>query len=137
MGERPMPAVKAVIERGGRILALETKAGGEIYWVLPGGKVEYGETPLEALKREIQEEISCEADIGEPVGMYHFFIGSEEKGNQVVLTAFEAEIGEQEVDISDNPADENIQGYRWLEPGKFMEKTGNDSLETLIGNYSC
>lgn len=132
-----MPAVKAVIERGGKILALETKAGGEIYWVLPGGRVEYGEEPVEALEREIVEEISCEADIGEPVGMYHFFIGPEGEGDQVVLTAFEAEIGEQEIDISENPADENIHDYHWLEPKEFMEKTGNDSLETLIGNYLC
>jgi 8-oxo-dGTP diphosphatase len=128
-----MPAVKAIIERDGKILALETEAGGEIYWVLPGGRVEYGEAPVEALEREIQEEISCEAEIGEPVGMYHFFIGPDEDGPQVVLTAFETDIGEQEVDISDNPADENIQDYHWLEPEEFMEKTGNDSLEELLG----
>jgi 8-oxo-dGTP pyrophosphatase MutT (NUDIX family) len=133
MSERLLPAVKAIIEKEGRILALEAEAGGETYWVLPGGKIEYGEAPVEALEREIQEEISCNAEIGESVGMYHFFTGSEDEGDQVVLTAFEADIGDQEVDISDNPADENIREYHWLEPEEFMEKTGNDSLEDLLG----
>ena len=134
--EMPMPAVKALIKRDGKILSLETEAGGETYWVLPGGKVEYGEEPLEALKREIEEEISCEAEIGKTVGMYHFFTGPEDGGDQVVLTAFEAEIGDQDVDISDNPADENIVEYHWLEPEELMEKTGNGSLRKLIRDYA-
>lgn len=132
MRERPMPAVKAVIEREGKILALKTQASGEVYWVLPGGRVEYGEAPVLALRREISEEISCEAEIGDPLGMYHFFIGPEDDGPQVVLTAFKGEIGEQEVDISDNPAEEHIEEYRWMEREEFMEKTENDSLEELL-----
>lgn len=131
-----MPAVKAIIEQDEKILSLKTEVGDTVYWVLPGGKVEYGEGPEETLEREIQEELSCEAEIGETVGMYHFFTGEENDGDQVVLTAFEADIGEQEVDISDNPADENITEYHWLEPEEFMEKTGNDSLQELIENYA-
>lgn len=134
--ERPIPAVKAVIKRDGKILALKTDTENSVYWVLPGGKVEYGETPLEALKREIKEELSCDVKIGEPVGMYHFFTGEEDSGKQVVLTAFEADIGGQRIDLSGNPADENITDYRWLEPEEFIEKSENSSLQRLIRNYS-
>ena len=135
MSERPMPAVKALIERNGKILVLKTETENDVYWVLPGGKIEYGEDPLEALEREIREEISVEAEISDPVGMYHFFIGEENKGDQVVLTVFEADIGDQEIDISSNPADENITEYRWLRPEKFVNKTSNDSLADLIQKY--
>lgn len=132
MREKPLPAVKALIERDGKLLVLKTEASGETYHVLPGGKIEYGEEPLKALKRELEEEISCEAEIGEPVGMYHFFIGAEDDGDQVVLTAFYAEIGDQEIDISNNPAEEGIEEALWMKPKELIEASENDSLKDLI-----
>lgn len=135
MPDRPMPAVKALIKRDSKILVLKTETEDNTFWVLPGGKVEYGEDPIEALEREIQEEISAEAEINDPVGMYYFYIGEKGKGDQVVLTAFEADIGDQEIDISSNPADENITEYRWMSPEQLIEKTSNDSLADLIRKY--
>ena len=58
MSEEVVPAVKALIEKDGEILVLETEASDEVYYVLPGGKIEYGEEAEEALKREMKEEIS-------------------------------------------------------------------------------
>lgn len=135
MSELPRPAVKAFIQRQGKILALKTETEDDSYWVLPGGKVEYGESPTDALKREIKEELSTEIDIGEPVGMYHFFTDPENNGAQIVLTAFDCNIKGQEIDISSNPADENITESRWLTAEEFIEKTSNDSLVELIRKY--
>jgi len=130
------PAVKALIERDGKFLALKTETPDSEYWVLPGGKVEYGEKPEEALEREIEEEISCSAEIGDTAGMYYFFTGEDDSGDQVILTAFEVSIDDQEVDISSNPADENITDFEWLEADEFMEKTENGSLRDLIRDYA-
>ncbi|MBD7939678.1 MULTISPECIES: (deoxy)nucleoside triphosphate pyrophosphohydrolase [Cytobacillus] len=37
------------------------------YWEFPGGKIEDGETPEQALEREIQEEFSCSIQVGSKV----------------------------------------------------------------------
>lgn len=49
-----------IIHRNGRVLAARRAAGPQAgLWELPGGKVEDGETPVEALRRELFEELGC------------------------------------------------------------------------------
>ena len=58
--------VAAVIRRGDQIFA--TQRGYGPYkdgWEFPGGKIEPGESPREALKREIREELETEIEVGE------------------------------------------------------------------------
>ncbi|MEO8051396.1 MAG: NUDIX domain-containing protein [Acidobacteriota bacterium] len=66
--------VAAVIERGGMILIGQRKLRGRhaLKWEFPGGKIEPGEEPREALERELREELGIEARIGDEIQRYDF-----------------------------------------------------------------
>ena len=56
--------VAAIIRRGGKIFATQRGYGPwKDWWEFPGGKMERGERPEEALVREIREELSTEISV--------------------------------------------------------------------------
>jgi A/G-specific adenine glycosylase len=62
LGFKKIEAVVAVIEKDGRILIQKRPAGGLLadLWEFPGGKVERGESLVQALRREVREELGAE-----------------------------------------------------------------------------
>jgi len=62
----PITVAAAVIEQSGFILICQRRRGDrfELKWEFPGGKVQPGETPQEALLRELKEELQVSAKIG-------------------------------------------------------------------------
>lgn len=68
----PLLVVAAVIKRDGRFLIAQRRTTGSfpLKWEFPGGKLETGESPKEALRRELREELGVEAEIGTEIGRY-------------------------------------------------------------------
>lgn len=58
--------VAAIIIKDGRVFATQRGYGEwKDWWEFPGGKIEPGEAPEEALRREIKEELATEIEMGE------------------------------------------------------------------------
>jgi 8-oxo-dGTP diphosphatase len=94
----------AVVVAGGRVLLTQRKRGQHLAgaWEFPGGKVEPGEDPRDALVRELAEEIGVTAIVGDPVEVtFHRY-----PEKSVLLLFFEAALAPESrapsaVDVAD------------------------------------
>jgi len=111
-----LQVVAAVIIRDGRVLACrrnpDRSAGG--LWEFPGGKVEAGESPEDALVREIREELRVDIEVGELIHRGVKRVGSV----SVDLSSYAAKLTDAvPIDSTDHDA------LRWLGTGElpFLE----------------
>ena len=65
MSKKIINVVAAAIERDGKIFCAQRSEGKSLggFWEFPGGKLEIGESPEQALVREIKEELNSEIEI--------------------------------------------------------------------------
>jgi 8-oxo-dGTP diphosphatase len=136
------PAVSALILDGaGRLLlarrAHEPDAG---LWDTPGGFLEEGEHPLDALRRELLEETGLDVEVGDFVGAYVDSYGDAPDARAVLNLVWTARVagGEQQPadDVSELrwfardelPTDDEL-AFRWLAPAlrEWLEPAGDES----------
>ena len=91
----PLLVVAAMITSGSgedlRILIAQRRFEDRIEpgkWEFPGGKVEFGESPQMALRREIKEELDLEIEVGEFLGLVSHVYERPEKSTHVLLLCY-------------------------------------------------
>ncbi len=87
---RTVIVAAGVIIEHDRVLVTQRKAGGHLagMWEFPGGKVEPGEDPKQALRRELQEELGIDVEVGDIVDVtFHRYTDADKA---VLLLFYEA-----------------------------------------------
>lgn len=54
-------------------------------WVMPGGKIDLGEPILSALRREVDEEVGLEVEVGELIDVFEHVTPGEENCHYIIL----------------------------------------------------
>ena len=110
-----LAVVAAVIESGGKILVCQRRREDTfgLLWEFPGGKIKRGETPRQALARELQEELGVKAEIDEE--LFHTTHRYAEMSEPIALTFFSATL---DPDLIRNLAFETME---WRAPESLRD----------------
>ena len=132
-----LSASKALIVDNNKFLLIKAIIGDFHYWGLPGGKVDYGESPFETVKREVKEEIYIDVEVEKVVGVFWFYRKKDK--NQVVCTTYLCNTENNEIDLTKNPCvTENIQEYKWVSKDEFLNgdyQVSDESLKEMVRGF--
>ena len=70
--DNPTPVVAAIVELDGKVIMVRNKGWPEKMFGIVSGFLEKGETPDEAVLREVEEELGLKGEIQEFIGYYSF-----------------------------------------------------------------
>lgn len=124
--------VKAIVIYNQKVLILKkatSSTDGLGYWELPGGGLEYGETPHQALIRELKEETNLDIKIIKPV----YTFTAIRKNYQTVGIGFLALPTSDNVKISFEHTDYKFVNYNELKD--YLNKTIYNDIILAIQEY--
>ena len=102
-------AVKALLFYEGKFLLVKRSSaarGEHQFWEFPGGRLEFGETPEEALLREVKEETGLQATLISPIQTWSFFRDTD---TQIIGITFLANANEPCITLSSEH-----DAYAWV-----------------------
>ncbi len=98
--EVPRLVALGILRSGTSVLLERRSPDGPLpgLWQFPGGKVEFGEHPWDALRREIREELGLRIRAGDLFGIYSYVYELEGRQVHYVLVAYRVRIPKAKVE---------------------------------------
>lgn len=118
----------AFIHKDGKLFAPRRANTKKLFpgkYELPGGHVEFGETMIEGLKREIREEFNLEINIGEP--FYVFTYTSKNDTEHTIEVDYLATLMNPDQEIKLKPEDHSE--FHWIAEGDMDDFYTDDDEE--------
>ncbi len=109
----PRIRVSAILRWRGRVLLCRHEKPGKEYWLLPGGGVNSGESLVDALHRELDEEVGIEDElpIEGPVAIVDSIAPGSRPGKHVVHIIFSGDLGGRSLEAVTS-VDAAVRGHR-------------------------
>ena len=125
--------IKAANEQGEPMIFATQRGYGDLKggWEFPGGKIEEGETPKEALKREIMEELDTEIKVGKLIDTIEYDYPT----FHLSMDCFWCEIVKGELVLKEHEAArwltrEQLGEVEWLPADvTLIEKVGDEMIQ--------
>lgn len=110
----------AIVVRDGKVLMVQVKWDGRVFWQAPGGGVEAGESPEQAVLRELKEECNLDGQIIRPLCVANYADDSREYSYLIKVEPGENPV--KGVDPEFPLDDQALQQVRWLALSDLGEK---------------
>ena len=122
--------VAALIVKDDRMLACQRTRHQPmpLKWEFPGGKIEEGEQPRDALRRELEEELGIEATIGDEVARIHHEYPS---GGSVELRFFEVREYQGEIE------NRIFRDIRWVTRTELLDLDFLEADRSLVRDLAA
>lgn len=129
-----------------QVLVADEYVRGGLYTKFPGGGLEFGEGTRDCLKRELNEELGIEAEIGDHIYTTDYFQMSAFRPDDQIISIyyFARQLGELKVPIREKQFDFDekqmeiykntgeTETFRWIDWNNFSEETVTLPIDKIV-----
>ena len=126
-----------MLRREGRILLCSHEKGGKQYWLLPGGGVNSGESLVDALHRELLEEVGIkeELPVEGPVAIVDSIAPQRSfAAKHIVHIIFAGDLGERSLEAASSQ-DAAVRGHRLFGVGELDEIVLHPPIQRFLTRW--